>query len=126
VQDAQGQVTTLDLAQAGEGERLYFNFWASYCSPCIKELPDLQALHGEEGSRVIGLSADTPAGHARALDLLEKQGAKYPALFLPTEATDAPLIEAWADLERLPIPTTLVIAPDGTLEKVIRGVIQRD
>ena len=48
------------------GRWLLVNFWATWCAPCLKELPDLsgfaqaQTARGAEGWQVIGLAVDAP------------------------------------------------------------------
>ena len=121
--DATGAEAVLD--PAGEG-KLYVNFWASYCLSCIKELPDLQAVHEAEGTRVVAISMDTPADRERAMELLAKRGAKFPAYYLGAEeaAAGTRLVEALVDLDRLPIPSTVVVGADGTIEEIISGPIE--
>lgn len=49
---------------AGQGRVLLVNFWATWCRPCLKELPDLLALEQKYASRGFGLlavSLDEPA-----------------------------------------------------------------
>jgi thiol-disulfide isomerase/thioredoxin len=45
------------------GKRLALNFWATWCPPCVTELPLLDAFHREESPRgwaVVGLAVDSP------------------------------------------------------------------
>ncbi len=53
------------LTMAGlRGRRLLINFWATWCPPCIEELPLLDAFHREhapKGWQVIGLAIDQPS-----------------------------------------------------------------
>lgn len=58
--DPQGQ--PLDLSNF-RGQRLLVNFWATWCPPCVEELPMLNAFHtahGPSGWRVLGLAVDQP------------------------------------------------------------------
>ena len=125
--DASGEEVTLDPAAivAGDDE-LYLNFWASYCRPCVEELPALQRIHQAEGQLVIAVSLDVP-GHERARRALETAGTTFPAysLSMRDQANEAGLDEV-VDLLRLPIPTTLVIGPEGRLSRVLRGPLEAD
>jgi thiol-disulfide isomerase/thioredoxin len=54
--------TRLDLARF-KGKPLLINFWATWCPPCVKELPELDRFHKDftpKGWQVIGLAIDGP------------------------------------------------------------------
>lgn len=56
-----------------DGRPLLINFWATWCPPCIEELPLLDALHqrsGADGLQVIGIALDDPAAVEKFLDEL--------------------------------------------------------
>jgi peroxiredoxin len=45
------------------GQPLVLNFWATWCPPCVKELPEFDRLHraqGAQGAKVVGLAVDGP------------------------------------------------------------------
>lgn len=53
-----------------DGRPLLINFWATWCPPCVEELPLLDALHqrsGADGLQVIGIALDDPAEVERFL-----------------------------------------------------------
>lgn len=55
------------------GQPLLVNFWATWCPPCVEELPLLNAFYREQsgkGWQVLGLAVDQPAAVRRFLDKL--------------------------------------------------------
>jgi peroxiredoxin len=80
VQELDGQ--TFDLS-AARGKVVVVSFWATWCPPCRKEMPVLDALyrryHGQ-GLEMIGLSADRP--HDRSDVTKVMQSFSYPAAML--------------------------------------------
>lgn len=125
--DAEGEPTVVDVAKLGGGKPVYLNFWASYCVPCVKELPDLEALNAAGEIKVIGLSTDAPADLHSAHDRFGQAGATFPTFYLGAEeaaGAAAGSVRDVIDLERLPIPTTLVLSAEGVVERVIRGPLK--
>ena len=68
-----------------KGQVLLVNFWATWCAPCIREMPDLDELEAELGSdkfKVVAISQDLQ-GVAKAKPFLrEKLGLKNLDLFI--------------------------------------------
>jgi peroxiredoxin len=91
------------------GAIVVVNFWATWCKPCQRELPELEALHAElqeAGGRVLAVSIDRDARNVRKF--MDRHRIDLPV------AHDGPegIAEA-LDLDR--IPYTLVIDRDGTI-----------
>ncbi len=70
-----------ELPKAYAGRPLLINVWASWCGPCIEEMPELQRFHAEQdsnGVQVIGIALDDEAA---VREFLKKIPVAYP-LFL--------------------------------------------
>lgn len=110
-----------DLAEA-KGEIVVLNVWGSWCPPCRKEAPALQAVHEEladEGVRFVGVNTRDP-NTTDAVHFEEEFGITYPSVV----DTDGRRLLAFRDtLPPNAIPTTLVIDRDGNLAARVLGEV---
>ncbi|MEP4147558.1 MAG: TlpA disulfide reductase family protein [Halioglobus sp.] len=106
-------VNVLDKA-AYEGRWVVINYWAEWCKPCIKEIPELNALDRKyEQVAVLGVNYDGNKG-----DQLQAQITALKIDF-PTLVEDPSGVLGVA----LPsvLPTTLILDPDGQLITTLVG-----
>lgn len=107
---------TFDLS-AHRGKWVVINYWATWCGPCIEEMPELSALDAmREHIEVIGLAyEDIPAAELQAF--LERRPVAYPIAIIgivdPPAAFEAPR----------GLPLTYLIAPDGRLARQFVGPV---
>jgi hypothetical protein len=85
----------------------------------------LQAIHARGEQRVLALSVDVPADVAKAETHMERADATFARFYAAEARDDAPSgLEQIADLERLGLPTTLVITPEGRVDSILRGPLR--
>ena len=103
LQDFDGkQVTTASL----KGSVYVFDFWATWCGPCVKEIPEwnqLQAKYGAQGLKVVGVTlASGEAGEVKPF--VAEHNMKYTVLMGDDDQT--------YDLNVIGFPTTYVVTGD--------------
>lgn len=107
-------------SDAFDGEVLVVNFWYASCPPCRVEAPMLSALDAEFDEAVfIGVNVRDSAPVVHAFD--EEFGIEYPSLL---DSDDGMVQLAWAgSITPTAVPTTIVIARDGTIAARISGAL---
>ena len=100
---------------AFKGKIVVLNFWATWCPPCVKEIPDLIKLQEtyKDDLAVIGASLDRtpdPVG-----PFIKKKAIRYPVIM-----ADEALNEAYGGIQA--IPTTFILDRNLNIVNVIRGL----
>jgi thiol-disulfide isomerase/thioredoxin len=96
------------------------NYWATWCAPCRKEIPDLTSLHeARDDVVVLGLAfEDTEMENFD--EFLEEFHPSYPILlvdvYAPPEPFGAPRV----------LPTTIILNPEGYPVKTYLGPVTRE
>jgi thiol-disulfide isomerase/thioredoxin len=113
------------------GKYVFLDFWATWCGPCIKEMPNLKELHAalgrDERLVIIGVSIDDDAAAPR--DFVRKQGLEWMQIILEDPEARKPILESYGIRG---VPATFLIGPDGSLlARDLRGpearkVIERE
>lgn len=59
------------------GTPMVVNFWASWCPPCIAEMPDLEAIHQSAGDRLAFVGVNTQDTPEEAAEMVDQTGVTY-------------------------------------------------
>ena len=95
------------------GSWVVVNYWAEWCKPCIKEVPELNDLNTRDSVEVLGVNYDGARGEALKAQI-DALSIDFPTLQKdPAEALGVPRPTV--------LPTTLVINPDGELTETLVG-----
>ena len=114
--DLQGKMQSLPGAYAGRP--LLINVWASWCGPCIEEMPELDRFaqsQGRQGVQVLGLALDTPENiHG----VLGRVPVAYPILVDTPGPADA---SVWLGNRKGVLPYSVLVGADGRILKQTIG-----
>lgn len=105
------------------GKVVVLNLWATWCTPCLKEIPDLMQLEQElaaRGVKLVAVSMDDPAELGR-VEAFRREHFPDFASYLRNEPEMDTLVSvvdpAWNEL----LPTTYLIGRDGKVARRIQG-----
>ena len=99
------------------GKVVLLNIWATWCGPCIVEMPTLEALHREfkdTDLRVIAVSIDQPDMDGAIREYVKKLGLTFEVLHDPRG-------NITRDYQATGYPETFVIGRDGVIRKKVIG-----
>jgi thiol-disulfide isomerase/thioredoxin len=102
-----------------KGKVVLLDYWASWCGPCRRSMPELERLHAaysRKGLIVLGVSVDEQGSRQKARDLVVSKKYGYRFAF---DRTDSPNWENW-DVEA--IPSAFLIDRKGNVIGHWRGI----
>lgn len=122
--DLNGQPQSLDK---WKGKPLLVNFWATWCGPCVQEMPELSALANEEAKvgekrryNVIGIGIDAPSAMS---EFAAKHHIQYPLYVGGMGGTE--LSRGFGNTNG-GLPFTVLIGADGQVKKTYLGKLKFD
>jgi thiol-disulfide isomerase/thioredoxin len=125
MKDTNGQAQRLSELK---GKWVVVNFWATWCAPCVKEIPDIAEFAKSQGDkvRVIGVALDwvegdkpTETDERKIKAFAKKVGLNYP-LVLGNNATE----KFFGKVKGL--PKTIVYGPDGKVAFEKTGTVTKE
>jgi peroxiredoxin len=107
------------------GQPVLLNVWATWCPPCVREMPALQRVHEQlagEGLKIVAVSVDSPPGVINTwgrpggdiAEFVAKYGLTFDVLWDPSGEIDA----AYG---LLGLPTTFLIDRKGRIRERVTG-----
>jgi thiol-disulfide isomerase/thioredoxin len=110
---------SVDLAEL-RGKVVLLNFWASWCTPCLDEMPSIQRLTSAMNGRPFAAFAvNLGEGERRIEAMVERLGIDIPVLV----DTDGAVFEHW---QGTVLPTTFLLDATGLRRFVGRGPLDWD
>lgn len=115
-----------------KGKTVFLNFWATWCGPCQKEMPDIQELYeayGENAKDLVILGVANPRSEEypknsdvtqeEVIQFLEDNGYNYPVAMDTTG-------DIFAQYGISAFPTTFMIDKEGNIYGYVTGTLTKD
>lgn len=104
-------------SSALKGSVVVLNFWATWCQPCMGEIPELKEFAAGSNAKVLGIA-------------LDQEGAKTIRPFVASNKINYTVLvgneEVFQRFNGIGIPYTLVLDPSQRIVKVYRGPITKE
>jgi peroxiredoxin len=98
------------------GQKVFLNFWASWCPPCKKEMPDMQKLHEEYEDEVVILAVNVGESKSTAANFMMENGLKFTVLLDSNKSTAQNYLVRG-------IPTSYFLDQNGVIQEKVVGAI---
>lgn len=119
---AQARGELLSLAEF-RGKPLVVNFWATWCPPCVEEMPELSAFYDKfrpKGVQLLGIAVDSPSN---VREFLEERQFSYPLVVAGANGSElASRLGSRIDA----FPYTVLVAPNGQVVQQKMGRIHEE
>ncbi len=106
-----------------KGKVVVVDFWATWCGPCLREMPTMKKLYAEykdKGVEFVGVSLDAPkeqGGHDKLKDYVAKNKIEWPQYY-QGNGWDSEFSSSWGIQA---IPCVFIVGADGNLASVEAG-----
>lgn len=120
LKDSKGQAQAI---KQWESKFLVVNFWATWCKPCVQEMPELVSLQKElanQNVQLLGIGIDTPSNIS---EFAEKYQISYPVFAAGMEGTS---LSGAMGNKAGGLPFTVLISSNGQIVKSYFGKLKMD
>lgn len=101
-----------------KGKTIFMNLWATWCPPCIAEMPNIQRLYDDiDNENIVFVMASLDQDPQKARDFIARKGFTFPvySVIAKPRVYDSSVV-----------PTTYVISPGGNIVLEHRGMAKYD
>lgn len=100
-----------------KGKVIFLDFWATWCPPCVRGIPDLVELQEKYGDdlQIIGISVDRDDTVGDVVPFVEKMNMNYPVVFFTDQ-----VVQDYGGIEA--IPTAFLLDKDGNIVEKYVGL----
>jgi peroxiredoxin len=116
LQNIEGETVKLSNLR---GKIVGINFWATWCAPCVYEMPMFQEMYEEFSSDLEFLAINNQESEDVVLPFIEKMGLTYEVLYDPDAQTAL-------NFQVIGFPTTYFVDREGIIRAVHVGVMNKD
>lgn len=99
------------------GSPVILTFWATWCQPCLKEIPIFNSIEAGSKAKVVSVSLDDE-GLSVVQPFVQQHGLNYPVLLGNQEV--------FMRFGGIGIPYTLLLSGSGTITKIYSGTVERE
>ena len=88
-----------------KGKTLFINHWATWCHPCVEELPEIQKLFDSTKDKGVEVLCISPESSTVISSFVKKKGYTFPVYAVSEKTPGALKVSVF--------PTTVVVSPEG-------------
>jgi thiol-disulfide isomerase/thioredoxin len=111
---------TVDLSDF-KGKLVLVNFWATWCEPCLREMPSMERLQSRLGDRIAVLAVSEDRGGAKTVEpFIHKLGLKSVKIYIDPKSAIGRAFEVKG------LPTSFLIDRDGKVLGQVQGAAEWD
>lgn len=114
--------TTIHTLADYRGQVVLLNLWATWCTPCVVEMPSIQRLYDryrDKGLRVVGISVDDPPFVGRIREFVKEHQLTFDILHEGSGTIER-------DYRSRGLPATYIIGSDGRIRVIRQGATDWD